>query len=447
MPFYNSLEEARRDNAGQVNIVAAFINKEAALVKAYAEEKRMLVQAMAGVDLDKLGVHTTPTLVLVDNAGKVLDAWRGELQPDGEREVFAALDLPYKPRAGSTSTAANVKKTADLFDEQKATLSIQPQLGPPSDPAHFVEVFDVNGHGEVYLSYDRSMYKYDARGTLKSARILPSDFKSPFCVDDVCNFYAAGARGISVFSPELFKLKEVSLGEGVPQDTFTLKLALDRKRASIYIQAYTQEPLSQVLYKYDLKSERVAKVYRLPKPVPFNPTYTPGAFAFALGNKFLYISDLYDYKVYLYSLENGALTRTIERPHEARRIEEEDGRLHIRKIAIGGLGQGKGLHNYPPILQLNYTPNGNLLVWTSARDASGRQVVDVYDQQLKRVGTDLKFIHPGRSNLVFQREGLCARLWLRSTLQCLLGVAAGNTCCAIGAESVRCLALTILTST
>ncbi len=66
-----------------------------------------------------------------------------------------------------------------------------------------------------------------------------------------------------------------------------------------------------------------------------------------------------------------------------------------------GLGQGEGLHNYPPILHLNYTEKGKLLVWTSQRDASGRQVVDVYDERLKKVGTDLKFINPGRSNLLF----------------------------------------------
>jgi hypothetical protein len=70
-------------------------------------------------------------------------------------------------------------------------------------------------------------------------------------------------------------------------------------------------------------------------------------------------------------------------------------------MTIGGLGQGDGLRNYPPILHLNYTEKGKLLVWTSQRDESGRQVVDVYDEQLKKVGTDLKFVNPGRSNVVF----------------------------------------------
>jgi len=94
VPFYNSLVEAWQENAAKVNIVPAFINKDTALVKSYADEKQLSVQAIAGVDLDKLGIHSTPTLILVDSAGKVLESWSGELQPDGEREVFAALGLP-----------------------------------------------------------------------------------------------------------------------------------------------------------------------------------------------------------------------------------------------------------------------------------------------------------------------------------------------------------------
>lgn len=181
-----------------------------------------------------------------------------------------------------------------------------------------------------------------------------------------------------------------------------LKLALDRKRGSLYMQTYVPEPLSQILYRVDLISQQVTEVYRLPKPVHFNPTYTPGAFDFALSEKFLYISDIYDYKVHVYSLEDGSLAKMIDRPHNPRPIEQGDGQFHIRKVSIGGLGQGVGLRNYPPILHLNYTGKGNLLVWTSQRDASGRQVVDVYDKHLKKVGTDLKFMNPGRSNLLSQ---------------------------------------------
>jgi hypothetical protein len=404
VPFYNSLAQARQENKGKFNIVSAFINNDAELVNSYAEDKHLSVQTIAGVELEKFGIHMTPTIILVDSAGKVLDSWRGALQQDGEREVFAALGIPYKPPAGSTSTSANIKKTTNIFDDQKTALSIDPQVKLPGDAAHFVEVFDVNSHGDVYLVYDKFIYKYDASGTQKESRTLPPDFRSPFCVDDSGNIYAASDHGVAVFSPDLIKVRDISLGDRLSQEVFTLKLALDRLRGVLYIQTYVSEPLAQSLYKFDLKSQQVSEVYRLPKPVPFNPTYTPGAFDFALGEKFLYISDIYDYKVYAFSLENGLLAKTLERRYDLRRIEQEDGRFHIRKMSIGGLGQGAGLRNYPPIFHLNYTEKGNLLVWTSQRDASGRQVVDVFDEHLKQLGIDLKFMNPGRSNIVFRNQ-------------------------------------------
>ena len=81
VPFYNSLARARQENADHVNIVAAFINKDPELVKSYADEKQLSVQAIAGVDLDKLGVHSTPTLILVDSSGKVSTPGVGNSSP------------------------------------------------------------------------------------------------------------------------------------------------------------------------------------------------------------------------------------------------------------------------------------------------------------------------------------------------------------------------------
>ncbi|HKO43264.1 MAG TPA: hypothetical protein VJU84_08240 [Pyrinomonadaceae bacterium] len=345
LPFYNALAKARHEGAGQFNVIAAFINKDAELVKSYAEEKQLSVPAIAGVDLNKLGVLTTPTIILVDGAGKVIDSWRGALQPDGEREVFEALGLPYKLNASSTSRVTTIKKTADIFHEQKAAFSIRPDAEPQNDPAHFVEIFDVNRNGDVYVVYKKFMYRYDANGKLKNYSPLPPNFRSPFCVDDGGNIYMAGGGGISVFSPDLVKVRDISLGDRLQGEAFTLKLALDRRQQSLYMQTFVREPLKQILYKIDLKSEQVSEVYRLPRPVPFNPTYTPGAFDFALGEKFLYISDIYDYKVYAYSLEDGSLAKTIQRSYDPLPIEKDDGRLHIRKITIGELGQGDGLRN------------------------------------------------------------------------------------------------------
>lgn len=400
--FYNRLAEARREHAGQFSLVAAFINKDEDRVKSYVEEKQLAVQMTAGVDLDKLGITTTPTIVLLNEGGKVLDSWRGALQADGEREVFEALGVPYEPERGeSTSTAAGVRKTVDIFDEQKAVLSIRPLDSPADEPRNFVEVFDVSASGDAYLLADKFMFEYDAGGRLKNTRPLPPDFRGPFCVGDGGNIYAVGETGLSVFSPDLVKVRDVPLGDPFPRKAFTLRMAFDRGREAVYIQAYTPTPLTQALYRLDLKTRQIREVHRAPNPVRFNPTYSPGAFGFAVGEKFLYVSDIRDYKVFVYSPADGSLVRTITRPHEPQPIGREDGRLPIRKVTISGVGEGEGLRNYPPIFHLNYTEKGNLLVWTSRRDATGRQVVDVFDGRLRHVGTDLKFTHPGRSSYVF----------------------------------------------
>jgi hypothetical protein len=46
---------------------------------------------MVTVDFSKIKVPGTPTLLLVDNQGKVLDVWVGKLDESRQREVLARL--------------------------------------------------------------------------------------------------------------------------------------------------------------------------------------------------------------------------------------------------------------------------------------------------------------------------------------------------------------------
>ena len=44
------------------------------------------------IRLNNLGVIATPTLLLVNDAGLVTQVWVGQLQPEQETEVLAALE-------------------------------------------------------------------------------------------------------------------------------------------------------------------------------------------------------------------------------------------------------------------------------------------------------------------------------------------------------------------
>jgi thioredoxin-related protein len=92
MPFYKQLLDKRNQSNSAVKVIAAVPAAEAQS----AEQKNLAdhgVQpdALVHVDFAKIKVPGTPTLLLVDKQGKVLDVWVGKLNESREREVLARL--------------------------------------------------------------------------------------------------------------------------------------------------------------------------------------------------------------------------------------------------------------------------------------------------------------------------------------------------------------------
>lgn len=92
MPFYKKLIDERNQKGSQVKVVAAVPAADAK----EAEQKVLTdsgVQPDALVDLSFPDVKLagTPTILLVDNQGKVLDVWVGKLQESGEKQVLRTL--------------------------------------------------------------------------------------------------------------------------------------------------------------------------------------------------------------------------------------------------------------------------------------------------------------------------------------------------------------------
>jgi hypothetical protein len=146
----------------------------------------------------------------------------------------------------------------------------------------------------------------------------------------------------------------------------------------------------------------------LEKPVSFSPAFTAGAFDFTVGQRHVYVSDIYEYKIFVYSLA-GKHERTFSRPFSPVPVAARDGNLTLRKMKIGGLAAQQGyLKSYPPILHLNMAENGMLVVWTIRRNVSNKQVIDVYDEDFTLVGTDLKYAHPTVSNYIFMNGNIYA---------------------------------------
>jgi thioredoxin-related protein len=99
MPFYKRLLDERNQKGSAVKFVAAVPAnekpEEAQKTVAAESEKFAAVGAqpdkMVNLDFSAIKVPGTPTLVLVDNSGKVLNVWVGKLDEGSEKEVLKVL--------------------------------------------------------------------------------------------------------------------------------------------------------------------------------------------------------------------------------------------------------------------------------------------------------------------------------------------------------------------
>jgi thioredoxin-related protein len=99
MPFYKRLLDERNQKGSAVKFVAAVPAnekpEEAKKLVSDESEKFAAVGAqpdrMVNLDFQAIKVPGTPTLVLVDNSGKVLNVWVGKLDSGGEKEVMKTL--------------------------------------------------------------------------------------------------------------------------------------------------------------------------------------------------------------------------------------------------------------------------------------------------------------------------------------------------------------------
>ena len=92
-PFYQRLTAQQQQGGSNPTIVAVFPDTADA-VKEVARSEGLMAHVLAGVPLEKLKISGTPTLLLVDRSGTVLNAWIGMLSPRQELEVISAATAP-----------------------------------------------------------------------------------------------------------------------------------------------------------------------------------------------------------------------------------------------------------------------------------------------------------------------------------------------------------------
>jgi thioredoxin-related protein len=88
-PFYQRLI---RETAGRRNIhLIAVLPQASDESKKYLDDLGVAIADIRQAGLDSIGVHGTPTLILVNDQGVVMNSWVGKLSADNEAEVLRRL--------------------------------------------------------------------------------------------------------------------------------------------------------------------------------------------------------------------------------------------------------------------------------------------------------------------------------------------------------------------
>jgi hypothetical protein len=413
VPFYKELlARSAKEAAGSIQVIAVFPESRSE-VDAYTKSHELSVDSIPNVKLSSLQIPFTPSVILVDSNAEVLGSWGGKLSDEEQKDVFNVLAAPTKAAASDPASSATITQTVSLFDENRPISDIRPadeellKADPTDDKIlnvarRQVSHFAVDSSGNAYLLMWHRIIEYDGNGRVRWSVATPEGFKGAFCVDDLGQLYVTGKAGLEIYSASNDpKLLIPAAKLPYSQQAIVIKIVNDAIYKKLYIQAYDPVAVSQALFAVDPVTAESKTIYEQRKQVKFTPSYAPGAFDFALGTDQVFVSDIYDYRVYFFSRSSGKHLGEFHKPMSSQPVSDKDGFLVNRKMTVGELTAPGTLKNYSPILHLSVTNQGYLLVWTSERDRQLRQRVDVYDSKMNFLGVDLKYADPGFSNYIF----------------------------------------------
>jgi hypothetical protein len=111
--FYRRLERERAKDVRLVAIFPEFV--PLAIARKYLQDEGVHVDEVQQLFLEDIGINGTPTLILLDDSGTVLDAWLGKLPPREEDEVIIAVKRP--PELHDLVRDGPGAKTVDIYTE------------------------------------------------------------------------------------------------------------------------------------------------------------------------------------------------------------------------------------------------------------------------------------------------------------------------------------------
>lgn len=95
LPFFSTLVEKLRVKPSDARLITIFQGGDEQ-TRRYAEQSRLNVDTVFGVDFKQLALSALPSVILVDSTGTVLDFWLGIPSKDTEEQILKHLTVSAK---------------------------------------------------------------------------------------------------------------------------------------------------------------------------------------------------------------------------------------------------------------------------------------------------------------------------------------------------------------
>lgn len=382
--FYKRLLE---QSAGNTQMIAVLPNDDWEAKQYLRKEGLERLPHLANVKLAQMKISALPTLILIDRMGRVLESWSGQLDDERQKQVIEAIS----ERSPEEKRVENRNATFNLFDDTKPSHTID------FDSSSSVNIVDVDAQGHIYVQNSDQIEKRNIEGAVVEKIPIPTEFETgAACAGSDGDFHFIQTQRILTSRRNGAKrtIKENQL----PLEISALSARYDPNRKSIFLLSDLTSPekvSEQILYRFNTANGELVQIHRAQLPIAYNPAIGLGKISYAVGPKALFVSDPAEYKIHVYSLDDNSLVRTFDKPFERPAIGPGDGKFESRDIFADDLSQGGKLKQYPAIFNLDYIGSKDLLlVWTSIRNSSHEQMIDIFDSELRPVGQDFRPTNP-----------------------------------------------------
>ncbi len=386
--FYKRLLDLQATDAGNTQLMAVLPN-DAWEAKQYLRKEGLeRLPHIANIKLDQLKITTLPTLILVDRLGRVLESWSGQLDDERQEQVVEAITNQTQ---SAIKRSNNVSPTFNLLDETKPVQTMN------LDSVSLQNIIDVDAQGHIYIQNGGQIERRNLDGSVVDNIPVPKELvRAAACAGADGDFHFVLPKKV-LTSHRNGSSRELAQSP-LPVEITPETARYDAARNSIFIlsNSTTQSNFTeQILYRFNLSNGEFSEIHRAQLPIVFNYAIGLGRVSYTIGAGKLFVSDPTEYRIYVYSLEDNSLLTTFSKPFDRPAIGKGDGKFESRNLVAEDLSQGGALKQYPAIFDLDYISSKNLLlVWTSVRNSSYEQMIDVFDSELRAIGRDFQPTNP-----------------------------------------------------